>query len=177
MQMRAVFGGVMISLSIESTGLDEMRRGLAELQAMGSAFSGIELKGKTRDDGVNNAEILQYQAEMGRDAISLTDGEAEQVAKSFASELKEALQGKVASKGSVVAAKALKAAMVEYMKIVTRHIESKSGANGKFKPLDPDYVQHKINAIGFDDMLKWTGQLLDNLNPDGTSARNVRLLK
>jgi hypothetical protein len=195
----------MIELNFKAEGLEKALFILEELKAAGSTYSGIELIGKSRKRGVsvdaqdiskNNAEILLLQAGLGRDAISTTPDENERIAQaaadvfsasaiieeSYSKQLEDAKkrgnEGAIKKKiASLRAIKVLQAAMKEYMEIVTEHIEAESGAKGAFKPLSAKYRQRKLNDIGFTDMLRYTGQILENLDSTGLSFKNMRLLK
>jgi hypothetical protein len=86
---------------------------------------------------------------------------------------------KLSSFASQMAGAALKKAMLKYMEQVTDRIDYGRTNNPPFdRRLSEQYEKWKKNVYGFAYPIgKATGQLIDNLNPDGLGSRNIRLKK
>ena len=196
--MRAGTGGLMFTLTLETRGLQTLQKALGALQKLGASLGAVELNSHPREDSeTTNAEILQWLEYSGRDFITPSSGDAEDIAHSFADELERRL-GDEFSKGAFwdkwdeqpsgkkqeafaneLAAASLKQAMLKYMEQVYHRIQSQNTNNPPFNDeLNPDYEAWKLKTFGFTKPIgKATGQLTNNLNPDGLGSRNIRLKK
>lgn len=109
-------------------------------------------------------------------AKSISGASLGSVAGGTAGKLAGAIDRETKRQAQQVDAAAFRAAMLEYMKIVAEHIESGRTETGAARDLSPYYARWKRAEFGFVKPVgKATGQLLDNLNPGGTAARNIRL--
>lgn len=184
----------MITLSLKEEGMQGIKAAIKYFRKMGSVVSGVELKNEPRQgETATNSELLGYLFDDSRDFVTLKAAEKTRVMAAF----NRALQISVARFSAMVKAGtgrgktpesalrtaatraitgALKAAITEYMDVVSEHIESQTG-HGGLKPLDEEYLHWKIrNSLG-DKIAIRSGQLLDNLNASGAGAGNIRFLK
>lgn len=147
-----------------------------------STARGVELGGHTRIDGNSNAEIIEYQADQGRDIRTINRRDAEAIASAFAGEIEKrlavALQKGREPNASGMSGAAYRAAMREYMARAIDKIDSQRESNGSaFKALSEKYRARKLEDFGFaEPILKATGQLIENLNPS-TASREIKLRK
>lgn len=189
----------MFELTLETQGLQPVLEVMEALHELGAKPSAVELNSVSRSDSdQTNAEILRYLADQGRDFIASSNQDADQIAKAFSDELERRLGDKFSkevfwdnwgtAKSSTKSAKALanvlsaaafRAAMMKYMEQVADRIDSQHTNNPPFKAeLTDAYAAKKLREFGFTKPIgKASAQLLDNLNPDGLGARNIRLKK
>lgn len=145
---------------------------LRELQRIGTKITGAKLLSIPRADsgGFTNRQIVERQAELGRDVVTTTKAQSEKIAKAFAAEVEKRAQAAV-DKGrdfpvDGTAAAAMRKAMKEYIKIAAKKIKSQTQTDGSgFVELSEDYAWYKEEKFGFvEPILVATGQLRDNLN-------------
>jgi hypothetical protein len=188
----------MFTLTLDTYGLQTVRKVIGALQSLGSKLGAVELNSVSREDSeATNAEILQWLVYTGRDFITPSADDAEEIAQAFAAELERRLGDEFSREvfgdkwdeqpsgkkqeafASELAAAGLKQAMMAYMTQVYQRIQSQSTNNPPFESeLSEAYAKHKLKTFGFEKPIgKATGQLIDNLNPDGLGSRNIRLKK
>lgn len=182
----------MIEIGLKAEGMKPIQAKLAALENIvnGSLYKAVELNDKTRSDkqGVfeddkTNAEILGYLKEQGRDFVDTSPSESERVAGAFVARIEDFMdkiysaEGKgIMRAGRNAAANAWKSAMERLMVIVTEHIESGNFTGGGNPELSPAYARFKEAAVGFQKPIgKFSGQLIDNINPNGPSSRNIKV--
>ena len=107
---------------------------------------------------------------------------AEKISAAFEAEVKKyvsAVESRPDAKPNInnYATKAWVAAMQAYAGAVLERIEAQQTAGGGSPgKLSDEYETFKTNKVGFAYPVgKLSGQLLDALNPDGVSIRNIRL--
>ena len=69
------------------------------------------------------------------------------------------------------------AGMKIYMEQVHNRIERELSNTGDVPELSESYTKRKREVKGFIDMMKWTGQILDNLDFGGVGGKNIRVTK
>jgi hypothetical protein len=189
---------LMFTLTLETRGLQTLQKTLGALQKLGASLGAVELNSHPREDSeTTNAEILQWLEYSGRDFITTSSGDAENIAQTFADELERRLGDEFSKEAfwdkwdeqpsskkqeafaNELAAAILKKAMLKYMEQVYQRIEEQKTNNPPFKSeLNQDYEAWKLKTFGFSKPIgKATSQLTDNLNPDGLGSRNIRLKK
>jgi hypothetical protein len=199
----------MFTLTLETHGLETARDVLGALHKLGSSLRAVELNSVSREDSeATNAEILKWLVYTGRDFITASDQDADEIAKAFSAELERRLGAEFSEEAfwyklnereqqsgkkwnenerrenqeklaNELAAASLKEAMHKYMYQVSERIDYGRTNNPPFnKILNEQYEKWKKNVYGFAYPIgKATGQLIDNLNPDGLGSRNIRLKK
>jgi hypothetical protein len=188
----------MFTLTLETRGLQTLQKALGALQKLGASLGAVELNSHPREDSeTTNAEILQWLEYSGRDFITASTQDAEEIAGVFAEELERRLGDEFSKEAfwdkwdeqpsgkkqeafaNELAAASLKKAMLKYMEQVYHRIQSQNTNNPPFNgELNPDYEAWKLKTFGFTKPIgKATGQLTNNLNPDGLGSRNIRLKK
>lgn len=185
-----------IELKLETEGLQQITDALDILRQLNSRVGAVELHARKRtDSSATNAEILSWLNESGRDFTTNTKAQNEEIAQAFASELerrlgvefsKKAVIDKWGGRGgnkqlgktaSELSASSLVLACKKWMMQISDRIENEETNVPPLEPLSEDYAERKLNDVGHDKIGRYTGQLLDNLNPDGLGARNIRLKK
>lgn len=153
--------------------------------------------------GMTNAQVLSWLAEGGRDFRN-PGGREDEIGRSFVKKSIEAIprkkvmRGYTGSKGAASLVKALakrldkdaakvaknlasggyRAAMKEYMKIVSDNIDKGKFEGGGSKDLNEQYAVFKKLHFGFEKPIgKASGQITDAINPKGPSSRNIKLIR
>jgi len=170
----------MFTLTLETRGLQTLQKALGALQKLGASLGAVELNSHPREDSeTTNAEILQWLEYSGRDFITTSSGDAENIAQAFADELERRLGDKFSEEAfwhklderqqqsgkklnkderrkqqkkfaNELAAASLKKAMLKYMEQVYHRIQSQSTNNPPFNgELNPDYEAWKLKTFGF----------------------------
>ena len=159
--------------------IEDLLRGLSE---MGSIFSGVKLSSVDRQPtdmnksvSYNNKQIIERQAELGRDVVDTTPGESERIAREFAGELEKRAQAHFDTGADFdtngTAAASLRRAMIKYMEIASEKINSQQETGGgSFADLTPEYKKQKDKYYPGQPILVASGQLLANLNPGQSSG-------
>lgn len=185
-----------IEVTLQSEGMQQVERMVNALSQLGSRVKAVELHTRKRKDGATNDTILEALKNTGRDFVSASPADAEKIAQAFVEEVERRL-GQEFSKGAVVdvwnekgsgrdlgkfstelSSGAFMDAMKEYMRQVSERINEQRTNNPPFNSeLNKDYAKKKMRDVGFILIGKYSGQLLENLNPGGTGASNIRLRK
>lgn len=168
-------------VSIKGKGLGRAKKLLKTIKKLGGAIKAAELNAKAREgsDGLDNAQVLDYLAESGRDFVTLSDTEQEEMSGILIDELTEGIKkvkeaDNPEKKAKNVAAKAFIAAALYWQKKITEHIEEQKWI-GDGGDLNEDYASTKEKKYGFRKPIGVaTGQVKDNVAP---SKRNIRLKK
>ena len=172
----------MLDLTVTSTGEKNAQKLCEQVQRIASEYSGVRLTPKRRKEGsATNAEIVKSLQAHGRDFFSVDNDVTDAVEKAFA-EMSQEVLDRIAAQGergqTARSGKIWEAAIKAYMAAVAKRIEDQRTAGGGTPDaLDPAYKAWKQRKHGFTTIGKLTGQLLDNLNPSGDVARNIRLKK
>lgn len=185
----------MFQLNLETEGLQTIERVLSALQSMGSQIGSVELHTISRKDAdATNAEILKWLKNSGRDFLTQSSKDNEEVAQAFCSELERVL-GKEFSEGAVIdrweargagrdlgqfttelADRTLRAAMTKYADQISERIDDQRSNTGEIADLSDAYKDYKQKAAGFIKPIgKFTGQLMDNLNAHGPGRSKIRV--
>lgn len=154
--------------------------------------------------GTQNSEILSYLKTGGRDFITVLPQDVDAVQSAFVEEVIRRMPsaanagsrnvagamtlaaGSAFSKINDAATKHAKEvaraglikAMKTLMRTVSWRIKSQTAATGSLKPLSKSYSEWKLRRYGFIIPIGVaSGQLLDNINPDGTGIRNIRIVR
>lgn len=198
MSLSVVADTMSIEISLESEGLRQVQGILTELQKLGSVIKAVELHTiKRKDSEKNNAEIMQFLKKTGRDFVTASDRDAEEIARMAVAEVERRL-GVEFSKAAVVdrwkgkgeknelsqfatqmADSMMRAAMKKYMEQVSDRIDNQETNDPPFnEKLSEAYEAKKLKDHGFAYPIgKATAQLLDNLNPGGTAGSRIRTRK
>lgn len=184
----------MFEVNFETEGLGVIEQTLAALNELGSKLGSVELHTRKRQDNeATNAQILDGLKKKGKDFLAQSDADNEEIAKAFADEI-ERILGQEFSKQAVVdrfeakgyedlgkftnnlATNALQKAMKKFMSQVSKRIDEGETNNPPLDDLKTNYKKYKERVAGFIYPIgKFTGQLIDNLNPDGLGSRNIRV--
>ena len=186
----------MFHVTLETQGLKGVTQVLDALQQLGAQVGAVELHTRKRDDSdATNAEILRWLAEQGRDFITPSGKDTDEIARTFAAELERRLgkqfsqlnvvdkwvgsgfQKKLSVFATELGSAGLMEAMKKYMDQVSKRIDKQETNVPPLKTELSDSYKKKKEKKGWLDIGKFTGQLIDNLNPDGKGARNIRLKK
>jgi hypothetical protein len=220
-----------IEIQLETEGIQQVEQMLSVLSTIGSKLGAIELHSRRREPYVDrdtgdvfgneasNSTILRSLKAQGRDFITASSSDLDEIANSAANEA-ERILGSEFSKGAAIdkwthqqrkadlklkrdrsaganpdpskyfrgldqfatdlSRALLEASMKTWMRQISRRIDKSETNNPPFNgKLSDEWYQQKISLtdgwaypIG-----KLSGQLLDNLNPDGLGGRNIRLRK
>ena len=187
----------MALIDIQTQGLAQAQDLLATLKKMGAKPRSVDLHGKQRLEGndANNAEVLGWLKNTGRDFITPTKEMMDEIGEALKNEIEEGLikaKARRAARAVTASAKqtpykpkgddqlaksvmnrALKNAMFKAMKIMSDRINNQETADGVLTELTEKYAAYKQKKFGFTRPIgKATGQLIDNL---AQSARNIKL--
>jgi len=156
---------------------------MKELEKLCSAFQGVELPGHSREEGsLNNADIIDYLAEGGRD-ITSNDEDVELAALAFVAEaepfLQRAAQSQTppsAGKASSVSGKAWRAAGLVVLFKMRDRVEAGQNSDGSSKPVSERYAEWRLkkHSIPKHVIFKATGQLLTNLSGGKAALKLIR---
>jgi hypothetical protein len=168
----------------DEEGIAKFRALFDQLEALGSAFSGVQLIG-AREDGVNSDDIVKSLMESDRDFFSADDAAADKVAQAMADEVEKRISAAAAKnrpepKSDALAAAGLREAMKAYMAEVVDRIESQRTADGGSpRGLTSEaYKAYKVRKYGFETPIgKASGQLLQSLVPGGAATGKIELIK
>lgn len=176
----------MFALNLEAHGLKLMQKRLKMLEKVcgGKAYKAVELRPKQRKDGDHtNAEIMKFLAEQGRDFRHPDSKELDEIGRAFIKEIETKFKT-LAEKTNVekaaknVSGLGFREAMKVYMASTTERIEEAIWKGDGDKQLSEKYEKFKQRVYGFTYPIgKATGQLLDNLNPHGPAARNIKVTR
>lgn len=189
----------MIELSLDTEGVQRLNTLVKVLKRLGAAIAAVELHGiKRNDSSADNAEILGWLADQGRDFVTPSDSDIAKIEKAFVAEVerrsgllldsipmkdsaaKLKRSGIDAQMASEIAGASFIAAIKEWMDQVGDRIDAQKTNNPPFNAqLTPAYEAWKKTKTGgwAYPIGKFTGQLLDNLNSSGPAAGKIRLKK
>lgn len=160
-------------------GLGKAQKMLKTLAKLGNSIKAVELNAKERegDSDLNNAEVLDYLAEAGRDFVTLSPKEQDKLKEILEEKLGKGIKRVKESddpnrKAKEVVAKAFIEAGMYWQERITAHIEEQDwiGDGGE---LNEDYAKKKEKEHGFRKPIGVaTGQVKDNVQP---GKRNLKL--
>jgi hypothetical protein len=177
-------GEIAIMIQMDAIGLD---KALAQLKALGGFIGmvkGAEFYGRTRrDSGKNNADVLDWLTEGGRDIQKMGSKEMDRAAKALAKEAERRLQhlptGISQKRAVEILAAAYRDAGKEILEILTERIKKEITSDGnQAKKVTPEYAAERRRKYGVPDsaVFKATGQLLDNVNPSNNNVSRIKIL-
>jgi hypothetical protein len=176
-------------IQVEVTGLENSMAMLQTLEKIAKVKRSADLNAKQRiEEGDNNAEILEYLADGGRDFVTPSKKSLDEMDKSALAEIEKSLAtfkvtttgGRITSKSALsqqqakaVLSKALVAAAQDWMREITRRINESDWIGDGDRQLSEEYEKAKKKKHGFAYPIgKATGQLLANVAP---GIRNIKL--
>ena len=181
----------MFNLSLEATGLELMQEKLKMTAKLGSTVANAELNSVPREEvagipetGATNREILDHLLKQKRDFISTYKEEREQIAKAYIKEFEKQWakhqkpDGNPARRANAIDMAGFRAAMRVYMGIVYNRILDGKGFGAFNGTLSEEYAEWKKKAVGFAYPIgKLTEQLLENVNPAGSTTGRIKVNK
>lgn len=179
----------MIEIDMNVKGLEEVQSRLEEVAEVAIMLKGVDLLDvqretvKDQEKNITNNYLLSMLKKTGRDFVSPDDSLYGKISRAFIEEFDIRWNEETAKikplrgRGMNAAYKGLIAAMQEYMKYVSYHIEHQIGTRGTgLKPLSEKYKKWKMKTVGFLEIGKLTGELIKNLNPSGPTSR-MKIIK
>jgi len=170
----------MFTLTLETHGLQTLQEALGALRRLGAVLGAVELNSHPREDSeTTNAEILQWLVYSGRDFITSSPDDANEIAKASADELERRLGDKFSEEAfwhklderqqqsgkklnkdekrkqqekfaNELAAAILRSAMLKYMEQVSSRIDYGRTNNPPFeRRLSAQYEKWKREVFGF----------------------------
>lgn len=192
-----------IELSLKVTGLQAAMKLMQRMHGIPRAYRGVKLSDVERTESdAENSIIAEALQKSGRDFFSLRKGDEQHIVAAYDREIQIALdkearllaklerstavgaaaklatfKGAAEGRARGMAGKALRAAMAEYMRLVTQNIEQQRTKSGAPRELTEEYAAVKQRRWGFVHPIgKASGQLLENLNPT-EAGRNISLIR
>ena len=163
------------------------------LAKLGSKIRAVDLHAKNRQEdggkrGLNNAQILEYLADGGRDFVMADDAIVKKTAQAIVDSVMEDMQqflkrvekrkkGKRPESAeervaTEIASRAFKRAGEVWLEQITENIEAGKWEGDGSDRLNPDYEKRKQAKHGFAYPIgKATGQLLDNVAPKNRNLK------
>ena len=181
-------------ISIDPTVLGQIQayqEALKSLEKLGVVYKAIDLHARGRPDAAaSNAEVLDGLAKQGRNFVDPDAGDVQRFAQAFADSVIKNMQRALAKVGTKtktgktitaeklaleLSGKAYRAAAQEWLKEISRRIESQDWIGDGDSDLSPKYKKRKLAKFGFTKPIGVaSGQVLDNVSP---KTRNLKLRK
>jgi hypothetical protein len=181
-----------MQLDLKMSGDKRAMKLMKYMQKLGSTVKGAEYRGRKRSGehdqkGLNNAQVIEYLKDGGRDIDKFNSDEADKIVGEYALEIERRMQRITEGKNDITVAqvfadeaaayrKAVKAALEMYQ----ARIEAGKDADGNTKPVTKEYAKWRANTFGVPNdtslLFKASGQLLSDVAPEPGNLSNIKII-